>query len=242
MHKKKVYLFHLIICLILIFSVINTTSCNTGYITSEKEGIEEPAAMLSGDGQIKASPLYAIHLRKYRRILPKEDDGKKKITLTTYVSDEWKDMSEDELNGYFDQIYQILIDEGITNDMDEMEAYHIIEQWLCKNTSYDYDYLHTSFLDILKYGTVTCNGYSEMLCIMCEICGIQCYKVHGYVYMDGEDQSHAWNYVSLDGIWYWADVTFADNGRPETRLDRNLQADKTPRYFFEFPAADEKTE
>ena len=103
----------------------------------------------------------------------------------------------------YEDVYDAVVEAGVKDDMTENEAMDCITNWICENTEYDFSYKHLYYEDILTDGTTVCNGYAEMVKIMCNICGIDCYKVHGYV----KEQYHAWNYVQLDGIWYWVDLT-----------------------------------
>lgn len=54
----------------------------------------------------------------------------------------------------------------------------------------------------LFFGYAVCNGYANALSYFCNAAGIECIHV--------TSETHAWNRVKLDGIWYETDTTWFD--------------------------------
>lgn len=134
------------------------------------------------------------------------------LTGTDTVPNAYDDDNPKQLRIYVDMAYQAVQDAGVTVGMSQHEAWNRISGWIMDHATYDYTYEHSKWYDVLLSQTGTCNSYAGLTQILCQICGIDCYKVNGYV--DGE--YHSWNHIQLDGQWYWTDLTFADT---DTGLD-----------------------
>ncbi len=67
-----------------------------------------------------------------------------------------------------------------------------------------------------QYGYGVCETYAKTFMYLCSLNGIEC--IMGTGLADGE--SHAWNYVRIDGVWYGADITWTDTAGDEARFDR----------------------
>ncbi len=65
----------------------------------------------------------------------------------------------------------------------------------------------------LVYGKALCEGYSKAFMYLAQSIGVNCMCVAGYA-----GESHLWNMVEVDGVWYQTDVTWDDpvggNGQP----------------------------
>ena len=91
-----------------------------------------------------------------------------------------------------------------------------IYQYMTKNIRYDYDHLEDPNY-VLKYsayaalvnGTSVCQGYTALLYRLLLERGIDCRCIMGYA-----GQSHSWNIVGLNGMYYFADVTWDENVDP----------------------------
>ena len=57
------------------------------------------------------------------------------------------------------------------------------------------------------YRSGVCEMYAKTYLYLCSLGGVECIFVSGYA-----GESHAWNYVKLDGEWYAVDVTWDDGG------------------------------
>lgn len=95
----------------------------------------------------------------------------------------------------------------------EKEKCRAIFRWISNNIKYDWnvlnDYKKDRFDPLIVYKTkkAVCGGYSSLFQAMCEEAKITCLYVSGEVLPSGD--SHAWNIVKLDGVWYIMDVTWA---------------------------------
>ena len=55
--------------------------------------------------------------------------------------------------------------------------------------------------------TGNCAHYASLLTVLLGHLGFDCRMFHGsFVNMDGSVVEHTWNYILLDGQYYWADI------------------------------------
>ena len=94
-----------------------------------------------------------------------------------------------------------------------------VHDYLVKNIEYDQDALKEldstfmststeqtlSIYGALVNGKTLCGGYSESFYYLMKKLGIECYYITGYA-----GEYHAWNYLKLDGDYYYMDVTWDD--------------------------------
>lgn len=101
-------------------------------------------------------------------------------------------------------------DKDITS---EREKHDLIFKWIRHQVKYghrpnekipDYNSPYSTF----KYCEAICQGYSNLLKVMCYTQGINAPVVNGSAkFTLGDPAGHAWNYVHLDGEWYVSDAT-----------------------------------
>lgn len=89
-----------------------------------------------------------------------------------------------------------------------------VHNWMINNIEYD-SYLEAeepySISGALTEGKAVCEGYARGFKYIMDGLGIPCVLVSGEaINSHGETESHAWNYVQLDGNWYAVDVTWDD--------------------------------
>lgn len=98
---------------------------------------------------------------------------------------------------------------GVREDMSEFEKELRIHEALAAHVCYDLSApnRHTAYGALVE-GRSVCDGYTEAFQYLLHQVGIQTYKVSGY----SRNQSHAWNLVRIDGEYYYADVTWDDQG------------------------------
>lgn len=107
-----------------------------------------------------------------------------------------------------------VIDETITEDMDDFEKIIAVHDYLVVNSVYtdseEASYLATA-LSILENGQGQCQGYSEAFAAIMIISGVETRVISGKAF-DSEMHfvPHAWNQVKVDGVWYHVDVTWND--------------------------------
>ena len=102
------------------------------------------------------------------------------------------------------------IPEG-SSDFDKAKFLH---DYIAENCYYDHAALndkdavfcYTAY-GCLVEGKAVCAGYTNAYSLLMRKAGIECGYSWGYPYAG---DSHAWNYVKLDGDYYWVDVTWDD--------------------------------
>lgn len=102
-----------------------------------------------------------------------------------------------------------VLDEIITDGMNDFEKERAVYDWMCANIGFDSDSMTVipeSEADcdnpygVLKYDNAVCVGYATTFRLFMQMLGIDCMVVHdSYL-------SHSWNLVKLDGEWYHTDV------------------------------------
>lgn len=105
----------------------------------------------------------------------------------------------------------------IKNQLDGYTDYEKIKQvhdWMIENVEYDVDLVADepySISGALTEGKAVCEGYARGFKYILDELGIPCVLISGTATnSNGETESHAWNYVELEGKWYAVDVTWDD--------------------------------
>jgi len=79
-----------------------------------------------------------------------------------------------------------------------------------------------SITGVLIDQKAVCSGYADAFKYLCDEAGLFCIRVEGYTKeSDGSicSETHAWNMIRVDGIYYWVDVTWGDTrAENDTRL------------------------
>ena len=89
---------------------------------------------------------------------------------------------------------------------------------------------------VLSKKKTICQGYSMLLKKMCDICGIPCEIISGYVknkaYQVGVPLSvtHAWNAVLIDSNYYFLDATWAAGYCPQCIFESDFYCDYVKDY------------
>ncbi|MBR5314472.1 MAG: hypothetical protein IKU45_03545 [Clostridia bacterium] len=105
------------------------------------------------------------------------------------------------------------------------EKVKFVHDYLIQNIEYDYDALKElnstfkststehalSIYGALVNGKTLCGGYSESFYTLMNALGIECYYIKGYA-----GEYHAWNYLKIDGQYYYMDVTWDDKPLPDS--------------------------
>lgn len=93
-------------------------------------------------------------------------------------------------------------------------------EWLCRNVKYKYNmnvmHYHSAFSAFYS-GEVVCEGYAKAFKMLMDALLIECRIV--------SNDTHAWNEVKLDGLWYMLDVT--NDAMPELS-----DSDGVCEYYF----------
>lgn len=104
---------------------------------------------------------------------------------------------------------------GFNTDADKFSYLH---DWILEKNTYNYNAASGGEGDRKNYpdsfvsygalinGDSVCQGYSAGLQMLCKYAGIDCVSIYG---KKGSGK-HSWNYVKLDGSWYFVDSTNND--------------------------------
>lgn len=126
------------------------------------------------------------------------------------------------------ELYQWVLAQIITPDMDEFAKVRAVNQYLCDHMTYDINYY--SSRDAILLGRGRCQGYANVFKNLMNALGIPTDYIRGYA--DGDYSStHAWNRVLIQGVYYYVDVTWNDTtgrnsylliGEEEFNRDRSV--------------------
>ena len=96
----------------------------------------------------------------------------------------------------------------------EFEKIKKVHDFLIENVEYDINLKASepySILGPLTEGKAVCEGYARSFKYILDELQIPCILISGTgTNSKGETESHAWNYVELNGKWYAIDVTWDD--------------------------------
>lgn len=115
---------------------------------------------------------------------------------------------------------KIILRQIINDDMSDYDKANAIYQWIANNVTYDYGvnnleldwinyndfYLEGVFIDRIA----VCDGISKAYVVMCQMEGIPCVRVVGYIGNDPNLNGHAWNKIKIDGQWFVVDPTWGN--------------------------------
>ncbi len=121
-------------------------------------------------------------------------------------------VEEDDLPQMFEELYDAAwnVAVSIPDGSSDYEKVLFVYDYIMENTVYDYDgaksdkrsMCHTSY-GCLVEGKAVCEGYAAAFAYIMQMLGIESGVCTG--------SNHAWNYVNLDGDYYWLDATWDDN-------------------------------
>ena len=130
----------------------------------------------------------------------------------TYLSEDFADETAvEEAEQYMENIRNQVVTalSGYSNE----EKIKRVNDWMIDNLTYDQSSGENKYN---IYGAITeakavCEGYARMFKYIMDGMNIPCILVSGEATnSNGDSESHAWNYVQLDGGWYAVDVTWND--------------------------------
>lgn len=132
------------------------------------------------------------------------------VTLPINVSQKASQAAESVINGLIN---------GSMSEFDKVKAIH---DYIVNNIQYasviDYNN-HSLFTaeGALTNKVAVCQGYAEAFSLLCYKAGIQTEMVYGVADNGQTSESHAWNIVRVDGVWYQIDTTWDDpiGGNPQ---------------------------
>lgn len=110
--------------------------------------------------------------------------------------------TEEEIKFLTTEVETILTKAKATTETQKLNA---IYNWVRTNIKYSYDVTQHSAYYTYTGKKGICQGYSNLLNVMCHIAGISCFNGNGYA--TSSWLGHAWNYAKADGKWYVVDAT-----------------------------------
>ncbi|MDE6961362.1 MAG: hypothetical protein K2P27_10950 [Lachnospiraceae bacterium] len=113
---------------------------------------------------------------------------------------------------------EALADQLSDPSMSDYEKVKTFHDYLVRQVNYDYDNLKAGTLPdtaftaegALLLHSAVCEGYARAFSYLCRRAGIEEMLVYGTADDGTGVQSHAWNQVCVDGVWYYVDVTWDD--------------------------------
>ena len=100
------------------------------------------------------------------------------------------------------------------SDFDDYTKIKKVHDYIIENTEYDQSLDKNNIYNI--YGTImqhsaVCEGYSKTMKYLLDAANVPCIIVCGIAKnSNGQTESHAWNYVKIDDLWYAIDTTWDD--------------------------------
>lgn len=107
---------------------------------------------------------------------------------------------------YVDSRVTAILKDIIKVSMNDHQKEKAIHDYIVANVAYDTTLQKFSAYEGLKNGLTVCSGYAQLAYKMLNESGIEAKIVVG----TGNGESHAWNLVKIDNIWYHLDCTWDD--------------------------------
>lgn len=148
----------------------------------------------------------------------------------SYLADEF--LTEGSVEAAIDSVEKVknnIVNLASGNDIDKMR---IVHNYLIDNTEYDVNAgsMIYNIYGTLMNGKSVCEGYARSFKYILDDLGIPCIIVCGIgKNSEGKTESHAWNYVQINGVWYAIDVTWDD---PLIRGNGTITDDIRYSYFL----------
>lgn len=128
----------------------------------------------------------------------------------SYLSDEFSNNSVELAIKNVENVKKEIIESATGNTIDKLR---IIHDYLVDNTEYDANdgAMVYNIYGTLVNGKSVCEGYARAFKYILDDLEIPCIIACGIGRnRSGQTESHAWNYVQLDGKWYAIDATWDD--------------------------------
>jgi len=136
---------------------------------------------------------------------------------------------------YVDENVKTILASILKINMTDDEKLFAIHQYIIDNVTYDKSLTKYTAYNALYDGTAVCQGYSLLMDKMLENAGIRSIIIDGSI----PEGTHAWNLVSLDGVWYHVDATNDDenNNKYYLKTDAFMKANAYKWDSSLFPSA-----
>ena len=130
---------------------------------------------------------------------------------SNYLCDEFQDKEKlDYALKSIEKVKNNLIEQPYSNTIEKLRTVH---NYLIDNIEYDETNKDTMYnlYGALVEGKAVCNGYAKAFKYIVDGMGIPCIVVSGTGQnRENQTESHAWNYVLINDVWYAVDVTWDD--------------------------------
>ena len=145
-----------------------------------------------------------LFARQYTGLSYSYDTSTDYVTLTYKVAKNITASQQTAVNNAVASLKKQLKLTSLPSDYDRILAVH---DWLVKNVKYDNSLTKHSVYDALVGKKSVCDGYALATYLLLNDLGIPCRVMTGI----GNNESHAWNIVYLEGKWYYMDTTWDAN-------------------------------
>lgn len=128
-----------------------------------------------------------------------------------YIQDELENTDIAAMIEDIEKISTEILEQAQGTDYQKIQYIH---DWLVDNLEYDTTYNANNNRNI--YGAlvnrkVVCEGYAKSFKYLLDKIQIPCILVSGNaINSEGKTESHMWNYIRINNIWYFVDVTWDD--------------------------------
>lgn len=110
-----------------------------------------------------------------------------------------------------EQLADYVISQCITSDMDAFQMAEAVDAYLCAHMEYDINYY--TIKDAIANNRGRCQGYANAFKCIMERLGIPTVYVRG----TANGGNHAWNRSEINGVYYYTDVCWNDEGSNSTK-------------------------
>lgn len=124
----------------------------------------------------------------------------------------------DEINRVQASIDQVAA--GIKKGNNRYETVQNINNWLCQNVTYSFQYSNYDMYEIngaLVSKRAACEGFAKTFQYLCDRLSVPSITVPGKGILSGATYDHAWNIAQMeDGVYYFVDTTWSNLTRTPT--------------------------
>ncbi len=110
-----------------------------------------------------------------------------------------------------EQLADYVISQCITSEMDAFQMAAAVDAYLCAHMEYNYNYY--TIKDAIANNRGRCQGYANAFKCIMERLGIPTVYVRG----TANGGNHAWNRSEINGVYYYTDVCWNDEGSNSTK-------------------------
>lgn len=182
----------------ILFTIVNSGTSNFTFYCADNYYfcLEDFNSIISDDNILSNINNFVHPFNSFEKMLATtSSNGKINIVIIHKYSNE-------EINLINNKVEEI-INNNITNDMNNIEKIEVIHNYIINNSTYANN--NTSLnkaSDILINGKGICTAYTESMDLFLAKFNINYYNI--------SSNTHIWNLVNLSGNWYHLDLTYDD--------------------------------